>query len=215
MVFWEHSKTCRNGERWVTALAFVDLCERAAKRIVEHRARKRASQPKEQRQKQPREVTLAKARERTKRWKVANPGRHSAYIKTRAKRDPLFALKASIRSRVSQWFRKAQFKKPCKTADMLGTSWEEAKARTESLFLLGMSWDNRTFWHLDHIVPLDFAKTAEEAVTLGHYTNLRPLWGPDNCSKNAKLPAEHELPADLHNEVRKIWQRAKDLSCAA
>lgn len=214
MVFWEHSKTCKNGERWVTSLQFVDLCERSARRIVEFRARKRASLlPKEPKQKQSREVTLAKARERTKRWNAANPGRHSAYLKDRSKRDPLFALKSSIRSRVSQWFKKSKFKKPCKTAEMLGASWEVVQSRIESLFFFGMCWANRSFWHLDHIVPLDFAETAEEAVTLGHFTNLRPMWGPDNCSKNAKLPAEHELPADLHPKAREIWQRAKDSAC--
>ena len=214
MVFWERSKTCKNGERWVTPEQFVDLCARSAQCIVEFRARKRASRPpKEPKQKQSREVTLAKARERTKRWNKANPGRHSKYLKERAKRDSLFALKASIRSRVSQWFKKSKFKKPCKTAEMLGAPWEVVKSRIESLFLFGMCWANRPLWHLDHIVPLDFAETAEEAVILGHYTNLRPMWGPENCSKNAKLPDEHELPVDLHPKVREIWQRAKDSAC--
>ena len=96
---------------------------------------------------------------------------------------------------------------------MLGCTYSEFKAHLEAQFLPGMSWENRHLWHIDHIVPCKAGKTTEQIEALFHFTNLRPMWGPDNCSKNAKLPAEHELPADLHDEVRKIWQRAKDSAC--
>jgi len=49
-----------------------------------------------------------------------------------------------------------------------------------------MSWKNygnwngipktiNTAWDIDHIIPLDSAKTPEDVIMLSHYTNLRPL----------------------------------------
>jgi hypothetical protein len=72
-----------------------------------------------------------------------------------------------------------------------------------------MSWENRSLWHIDHIVPCKAAKVEEQAQTLFHYSNLRPMWGKDNQSKHAKLPEEHELPANLHPKVREIYLTAK------
>jgi hypothetical protein len=53
----------------------------------------------------------------------------------------------------------------------------------EKQFVVGMSWDNRNKWHIDHIIPLSSAKTEEEIYKLAHYTNLQPLWAEDNLSK--------------------------------
>lgn len=47
-----------------------------------------------------------------------------------------------------------------------------------------MTWENRSEWHLDHIVPLATATTAEEVAALNHFTNFRPLWALDNMLKS-------------------------------
>ena len=49
-----------------------------------------------------------------------------------------------------------------------------------------ISWENQGEWHIDHIRPcasfnLDL---EEERHKCFHYTNLQPLWGTDNMSKN-------------------------------
>ena len=49
-----------------------------------------------------------------------------------------------------------------------------------------ISWENHGEWHIDHIKPcasfnLDL---EEERHKCFHYTNLQPLWGPDNISKS-------------------------------
>ena len=48
-----------------------------------------------------------------------------------------------------------------------------------------MSWDNRSLWHLDHIVPVSTANTQAEVLALNHFTNLRPIWAMDNWKKGA------------------------------
>ena len=141
---------------------------------------------------------------------AANRTRRNARLQERRATDPLFALKDRLRSRVNSALSRKGFKKNTKTALLLGCAYEEFKAYTEARLPLGMTWE--TFLsdgHLDHLVPLDAAKTEEDVYSLNHYTNLRPMWGPDNISKSAKLPANHELPDNLHPKVREIWERAR------
>ena len=61
------------------------------------------------------------------------------------------------------------------------------KEHLELQFVDGMSWDNRSEWHIDHIIPLSSAKTDEEIYKLCHYTNLQPLWAEDNLKKSNKI----------------------------
>jgi hypothetical protein len=69
--------------------------------------------------------------------------------------------------------------------ELLGAEWGVVKSYFENRFLEGMTWDNHTVngWHIDHIMPLDSAKTKEEYIKLWHYTNLQPLWSKDNRIK--------------------------------
>jgi hypothetical protein len=81
------------------------------------------------------------------------------------------------------------FSKNGSSEELLGCSWETAKAHLESGFTDGMTWENygKYGWHIDHIVPLCSANNGEEARALCHYTNLQPLWAKDNLIKGASL----------------------------
>ena len=74
-----------------------------------------------------------------------------------------------------------------KTFDIVGCSPESLKEHLEKQFTNGMTWDNRSEWHIDHIIPLSSAKTEEELYKLCHYSNLQPLWAGDNLSKGNKV----------------------------
>lgn len=78
------------------------------------------------------------------------------------------------------------YSKTSRTHEILGCSWDEFAAHIEKQFLPGMSWSNRAEWHIDHIVPLATAKTEADVLALNHFTNLRPLWVPDNLAKRDK-----------------------------
>ena len=67
---------------------------------------------------------------------------------------------------------------------------EELFAHIESLFTDGMSWDNMSEWHIDHIRPLaSFNFTSEDCEDFKEcwaLSNLQPLWASDNIRKGAK-----------------------------
>lgn len=104
----------------------------------------------------------------------------------------LTRLKADIRSRLSIAVRYSGRYKSGSSIDNLGCSIEELKVYLESIFLPGMTWENRGIngWHIDHIVPLvsfDLSN-LEQLKKACHYTNLQPLWAIDNLQKGSKLP---------------------------
>jgi hypothetical protein len=106
----------------------------------------------------------------------------------RIKEDPLFAMKMRLRKATGKAFHRFGYTKRSKTTEILGCSWEEVKAHIESGFTDGMNWENRSMWHIDHIIPLASAKNEDELKKLCHYTNLQPLWGRENIIKGDKLP---------------------------
>jgi hypothetical protein len=116
-----------------------------------------------------------------------NRRRHREYQKERRASDPVFALAQRCRSRIYKARKHKGFSKDSTTAEMLGCTWEEFTAHIESQFTDGMSWDNMSKWHIDHIVPLASAENEEETLDLCHYTNLQPLWAEDNMTKGARL----------------------------
>jgi hypothetical protein len=109
-------------------------------------------------------------------WKL---GRYAA--------DPLFAVELRCRRRILHALNGQGFSKKATTKDMLGCTYEELMTHLESQFVEGMSWDNRSEWHIDHIVPLASAESEEEILGLCHYTNLQPLWAHENLAKGARL----------------------------
>ena len=70
----------------------------------------------------------------------------------------------------------------------LGYTYEELKQHLESQFKEGMSWDNRSEWHIDHIKPVSVF--INEGVTdpsvVNAMSNLQPLWAKENQIKGCK-----------------------------
>ncbi len=108
------------------------------------------------------------------------------YTKNKRLNDPIFAIACRVRSRINESLRKNGYNKNSKTYEILGCSFEFLKGYLEKQFVKGMNWENRSEWHIDHIVPISSAKTEEDVIKLNHYTNLRPLWAKDNLIKSNK-----------------------------
>jgi len=115
--------------------------------------------------------------------------------KKRLRNDPLFAISQRLRRRFYRAITAKSVSKAGKTLDLVGCSIAELMAHLESQFLPGMTWENRSQWHIDHIVPLALfdLKDIGQQLAAFHYTNLRPLWAIDNHKKGAKPPLPQHL----------------------
>lgn len=122
---------------------------------------------------------------------------------------PVRRFEAKARGLISGAFKRKKYSKPGRTAALLGCSIAEFQKHIERQFVFGMFFDNCGDWHIDHIVPIALAQSIKEVESLSHYTNLRPLWGPDNSAKSARLVPESELPENLHPDARAIYDRAR------
>lgn len=113
--------------------------------------------------------------------------RRRRYTNKRIKEDPVFAYIMEIRKKTREY----AFKKFTHTGneffEIIGINVQGLREYFESKFLEGMSWDNRSEWHIDHIIPISTAKTIEEVEKLSHYTNLQPLWKDENIKKGNKI----------------------------
>lgn len=105
------------------------------------------------------------------------------WYRNQMRTNPFFKLKANIRTLIGNSFRRNGYKKTSKTEQILGCSYDEFKLHLEKQFEPWMNWDNRGLyngtenygWDIDHIIPLDTAKTEEDIIRLNHYSNLQPL----------------------------------------
>ena len=75
-----------------------------------------------------------------------------------------------------------------KAESTLGYTYEQLKKHIESQFVEGMSWENRSDWHIDHIKPISvFLKEGiKDPAIINALSNLQPLWAKENLSKGAK-----------------------------
>lgn len=80
---------------------------------------------------------------------------------------------------------------------LVGYTAEDLRTHLESLFLPGMTWENRKLWHVDHVVPLflwDYdGPEHPEFRAAWSLANLRPVWAKENLVKNKRLPTLEDL----------------------
>lgn len=186
MIFWSYNSFSKNGEYWVSPQKHKELL------IVKNKRMKMA------RRKNPKPFI-----ESCKKWRAKNKNRASEYQKSYSRKnrlkinsnhkkrmasDGLYKLRVDSSVAINKAISRGGFKKQTKTANILGCSFEEFKFHIESQFQPGMSWENRSEWHIDHIMPVSMAKTYDEVVRLNHYKNLRPMWAHENLRKADKTP---------------------------
>ena len=134
------------------------------------------------------QLTIAKQIWRGNIWNKSKDVVFSSnYKKEREKTDALFKFSNNLRALIRVSFKKSEFKKQNKSEAILGCSIQEFKLHIEKQFVNGMTFDNHGEWHLDHIIPISWARTEAEAIKLSHYSNLAPMWAKDNLAKLNKF----------------------------
>jgi hypothetical protein len=110
--------------------------------------------------------------------------KRNVYMAIRKTSDMSFVLERRLRSRLRNALN-GNFKCGSAVRD-LGCSIVEFKKHIESQFQSGMTWDNRSEWHLDHIIPLSkFDLTDRQQLLIAfNYTNYQPMWKHENLVKH-------------------------------
>jgi hypothetical protein len=119
------------------------------------------------------------------------------YVAERSASDPDFKLINLMRTRTRLAIRSGQGIKQKRTEELLGCSIQEARLHIESLFEIGMTWENWTtdVWHLDHIRPctsFDLKEEDQQRVCF-NWRNLRPIWARENLIKKDLYEPGDEL----------------------
>lgn len=137
---------------------------------------------------------------------LSHTDKYRAAVQAKCRRyrqtDIQFALKDRIRASVNRALRRNWVRKSRRTMEMVGCSVDELKAHIERQFTDGMSWQNRSTWHVDHFVPIvAFDLTdPEEQKWAFNWRNLRPLAGHENHVKADTIP--DPIPDWLPLEIR-------------
>lgn len=141
---------------------------------------------------------IRKARENSrKKWlrnRVQINEKKRSSRKVRRVVDISFALTERLRKRLWHASKKVGIKKSAKTLELIGCTLPFLREYIEARFLPGMSWENRTDWHVDHILPcasFDLTKPEQQRACF-HYSNLQPLWAADNLKKRDKVLHRHQ-----------------------
>lgn len=110
------------------------------------------------------------------------------YTRERYRSDPRYAMDQRISSAIYQAL--GSRKSGRKWESLVGYTLDQLMHHLQRTFLKGMSWDNRSEWDIDHILPLssfNYSNPEDPAFKAAWaLTNLRCLWKSDNRSKNAK-----------------------------
>lgn len=112
------------------------------------------------------------------------------YAKNRYATNPCFKIAMTQRSRIRAVIKRSGAVKKSKSFELLGCNAKQLKRYLESLWSMGMNWNNYGFrgWHIDHIRPLcsfDLKKHDQQKIAF-HYMNLQPLWAKDNLTKSGR-----------------------------
>lgn len=199
MIFWSYAASAKNNEWWVTSEQFDKLIFNKKKRDE-----KKTKELKQIKKTLKRGYTREDGmffwmynasskngeqwvtKDKFEEYKKNQYKRIRKRVDIRVKEDSLFRFTCSIRVLIRRSLETRKYRKKSKTSEILGCSFEQFKSHIENQFLPGMNWENRSQWHLDHIMPVSMAKTYDELLRLNHYKNFRPLWAKDNMVKSDK-----------------------------
>lgn len=149
--------------------ANIEKCREAGRRYYARSKEKRKVAASEWRKKN---------REKSRAWYEAFRSTPEGRLLNRARSRITNALKGSGKSARSE--------------ELLGCPISHLKTYLEAKFLPGMTWANHGLWEIDHIRPcasFDLSDPAQQKECF-HYSNLQPLWKPDNRRKGAMYVRE-------------------------
>jgi hypothetical protein len=135
---------------------------------------------------------LGKVRAAKRNWIAKNKTRVNADRRGRYQTDPAFRLEQILRSRIHNAIKG---RKSDRTLALTGCTAQFLMGYLEARFKLGMKWSNYgAVWEIDHRIPCasyDLSDPSHQRSCF-HYSNLQPLFTPENRAKSAKMPPPHQ-----------------------
>ena len=123
-------------------------------------------------------------------WKGDEGRKYRMKLSKKRQEIPYYRITANIRGAINQSLKRRKITKHSPTFDILGYTGHDLVAHLESQFKEGMSWENRSEWHIDHIRPIssfDYTSTEDESFKeCWALENLQPLWASENIIKGSK-----------------------------
>ena len=127
-------------------------------------------------------------------YRQDNKAKFNEYLKNKRKNDIAFALRCNVSSTVSMALnRSAGSKNGESVMKYLPYTIEQLKEHLENQFVEGMTWNNRSEWHIDHIIPQSVLLDGVYSMDHPNFQkcwaleNLQPLWAKENLSKGNKI----------------------------
>lgn len=140
------------------------------------------------------------------RYRRNNPEKYRQVARDYAKRrywsDGDYRLKVQLRSRLSKTVDRGS--DVTAAISNCGCTFSELRDRIQQQFQPGMSWENRSAWHIDHIYPLCAIdkKDRRHVLAVCNWRNLRPVWADENWKKNKTVtPEAVELFEDILSSI--------------
>jgi hypothetical protein len=124
-------------------------------------------------------------------YREENKKGRSEYVKNRRKNDLEYKIYCKLQGGVSNALKNQGMRKSERTMSLVGCTAIEFLKYLESLWKIGMTWENygkrKEDWSIDHIKPCASFNLLEidEQKKCFHFTNLQPLWNKENWSKNS------------------------------
>ena len=138
--------------------------------------------------------------DRLREWHKAYSQRRAearrAYEREVLRHRVTHVLASRLRTRLYAAIKAAGAGKEISAVNDSGLTPEQLRNWIESQFQPGMTWSNwgtgKGCWHMDHHFPLAAANLEDpiEQRAVCHFSNLRPMWGAENLSKNDTVDAE-------------------------
>jgi len=100
--------------------------------------------------------------------------------------QPHIKITNSLRCRLYGVLQAKKKKKTIHTFSLLGCDLAFFIEWMEFQYMPGMTLKNHGEWHMDHCKPcnaFDLMDESEQSICF-HWTNIQPLWGPDNIAKS-------------------------------
>lgn len=132
-----------------------------------------------------------RGRRHSAKWARENKDKVNAANRKRYAENPNYRMTVVLRNALNEITHRQGCRKSARTMELLGCSIKDFRIYIESLFDVGMSWENygKGGWELDHIVPcaLFDMTDPEHQKRCFHFSNLQPMWETDNRRKGRTL----------------------------